>query len=226
MHIANATKSMRSATSGTKPAPLNALRTTSRRYSKKGLNMLSKKDQLKSKPKKPRARKCLSCRQWFKPKEQGVTTCSEECAILYGRSNFTKQVKREKAKAKKEHYENDKSKLTKQAQFQFNKYIRLRDKHLPCISCGNTTRQMHAGHFMPVGSNGHIRFDEANCHKQCSICNNHKSGNLTEYEPNLVLKIGQKEVDRLKVKFTRSYTVQELKDIIELYKSKIRELDE
>jgi len=42
------------------------------------------------------------------------------------------------------------------------------------------------------------------------------------YEPNLVLKIGQDEVDRLKIKFTRSYDVDELKEIIDTYKSKIK----
>ena len=188
---------------------------------------MTKKEQLKSPPKKPKVRKCLNCREYFQPKEQGVTTCSVDCAILYGKSNFTKQAKRKKAQAKKDHYENDKATLMKKAQFQFNKYIRLRDRNEPCISCGHTgNRQRHAGHFMPVGSNGHTRFDEANCHSQCSICNNHKSGNLSEYEPNLVRKIGQKEVDRLKVKFTRSYTIDELKEIIEKYKSKIKGLDE
>jgi hypothetical protein len=79
---------------------------------------------------------------------------------------------------------------------------------------------------MPVGSNGHIRFDESNCHSQCSICNNHKSGNLAEYEPNLIKKVGQDEVNRLKEKFTKSWTVDELKGIIETYKSKLRDLDE
>ena len=189
---------------------------------------MTKDEQLsRGKPKKPRSRKCLSCREWFTPKEQGVTTCSEACAILYGKSNFTKQKVREKRKAKQDLNKSDRPKLTKDAQFYFNKYIRLRDKNQPCISCGHIgNRQIHAGHFMPVGSNAHIRFDEANCHAQCSICNNHKSGNLAEYEPNLVLKIGQEEVDRLKQKFTKHYSIDELKQIIETYKQKIKDLDE
>jgi hypothetical protein len=146
---------------------------------------------------------------------------------MYGKTNLTKQKQKEQRKAKKEHNSNDKSKLIKTAQYHFNKYIRARDKHLACISCGHTgNRQRHAGHFMPVGSNGHIRFDESNCHSQCSICNNHKSGNLAEYEPNLIKKVGQDEVNRLKEKFTKSWTVDELKGIIETYKSKLRDLDE
>jgi len=187
---------------------------------------MTKEEQLsKGKPKTPRTRKCLTCRKWFKPLEQGTITCSPDCAIMYGKTNLTKQRKKEQRKAKLDFNKNDKSKLLKDAQFHFNKYIRKRDQGQTCISCGhNGNRQRHAGHFMPVGSNGHIRFDENNCHSQCSICNNHKSGNLSEYEPNLIKKIGQGEVDRLKQKFTRTYSVEELKEIISTYKLKYKGL--
>ena len=179
----------------------------------------------RGKPKKPRARKCLTCRKWFSPLEKGITTCSTDCAVMYGKTNLTKQKSKEQRKAKQDFNKNDKSRLMKDAQFWFNKYIRKRDQKEPCISCGHIgNRQRHAGHFMPVGSNGHIRFDEDNCHSQCSICNNHKSGNLSEYEPNLVLKIGQDGVDRLKRKFTRTYTVEELQEIISTYKLKYKEI--
>jgi hypothetical protein len=40
-------------------------------------------------------------------------------------------------------------------------------------------------------------FDEDNCHKQCSACNNHLSGNLTAYRPALIAKIGQARFDAL-----------------------------
>ncbi len=181
--------------------------------------MLTKDEQLKTN--KLRKRKCKTCRETFRPEREGEVVCSTDCAIPFARE----LVQKEKRKAKKQFRAEDKSVLMKLAQQVFNKYIRLRDKDMPCISCGHTgNRQRHAGHFMPVGSNGHIRFDESNCHSQCSICNNHKSGNLAEYEPNLVLKIGQDEVNRLKHKFTRAYDVEELKDIIETYKQKVKEL--
>lgn len=186
---------------------------------------MTKEEQLsRGKSKTPRSRKCLTCREYFKPKEKGITTCSPECAILYAKSNFTKQVVKEKRKAKRKHYENDKSELLKKAQFQFNKYIRLRDAALGCISCGNTTRQMHAGHFKTVGGNGNLRFNEDNCNKQCSICNNYLSGNIGEYEKKLRLKIGDERVDALDIKEPKSWSVEELKQIIDKYKDKIKEL--
>ncbi len=172
-------------------------------------------------------RKCKAsgCEEMFAPRNMQHQTHHYLCAISYQRELTEKRKAKEKRKAVKEFKQNDKSHLMKVAQQVFNKYIRLRDKDLPCISCGHDgNRQFHAGHFMPVGSNGHIRFDEANCNKQCSICNNHKSGNLSEYEPKLVQKIGQNEVDRLKVKFTRSYDVKELKGIIDTYKQKVKEI--
>lgn len=166
---------------------------------------------------------CKVCKETFTPERQFQGTCTFACAIEHGRIKAKDNVKKDKRKAVKAFKQSDKSHLMKIAQQTFNKYIRLRDKNEPCISCGHTgSRQRHAGHFMPVGSNGHIRFDEANCHSQCSICNNHKSGNLSEYEPNLVFKIGQNEVWRLKQKYTRSYTVEELKEIIDTYKQKIK----
>lgn len=207
-------------------AVLTARLVYSKRLRRKGKPMLSKEDQLKKPPKKPRARKCLSCREYFKPKEQGITTCSTECAILHSKSNFTKQKVREKRKAKKELHDNDRSALTKKAQGVFNKYIRLRDKAEPCISCGHTgRRQRHAGHFRPVGRNHQLRFNEDNCHSQCSICNNHLSGNLVPYREALITKIGEDKVIALEEdNETKSYSVQELREIIETYNQKIKEM--
>lgn len=73
-----------------------------------------------------------------------------------------------------------------------------RDRDLPCISCGrHHDGQYHAGHFRTTGASPELRFDEDNCHKQCSACNNHLSGNLTAYRPALIAKIGQSRFDAL-----------------------------
>jgi len=86
----------------------------------------------------------------------------------------------------------------KQAQQAFNEFIRYRDRHLPCISCGRHHEgQYHAGHFRTTGANPELRFDEDNVHKQCSPCNNHLSGNLIAYRPALISKIGQARFDVL-----------------------------
>jgi hypothetical protein len=71
----------------------------------------------------------------------------------------------------------------KQAQHAFNEFIRYRDRDFPCISCGrHHDGQYHAGHFRTTGASPELRFDEDNCHKQCSACNNH----LPETSPHTV----------------------------------------
>lgn len=108
----------------------------------------------------------------------------------------------------------------------FNEFIRLRDVDLPCISCGRYHQgQWHAGHYRSVGACPELRFDENNVHKQCSVCNNHKSGNAIEYRINLVRKIGESEVERLEQKHPPlKLTVDEIKELIKVYKSKVKEL--
>ncbi len=189
---------------------------------------MTKSEQLSKTPKRPSARKCLTCRQWFNPLEQGITTCSTDCAIMHGRTNVTKQNAKAQRIARKEFKDNDKPHLIKVAQQVFNKYIRLRDESLPCISClyEGTSRQWHAGHLKSVGGNGNLRFNEDNVNKQCSICNNHKSGNVGEYEKNLILKIGKDRVYALDTKVPKSYDVKELQNIIETYKLKIKALND
>lgn len=119
-------------------------------------------------------------------------------------------------------------KLLAEAQAAFNWYIRERDHALPCISCGRPNdgrHQRHAGHYKPVGSNPSLRFDEANCHAQCSVCNNHLSGNLVPYRAELIRRLGQPEVDRLEGPQTpQKPTVDELEAIKRTYNAKARAL--
>lgn len=82
-----------------------------------------------------------------------------------------------------------------------NKIARIRDKDDGCISCDlgpNWQGQWHGSHFRSVGAASAVRLNLLNIHKACSPCNHHKSGNIAEYEPRLVKKIGQDRVDWLK----------------------------
>ena len=79
-----------------------------------------------------------------------------------------------------------------------NKYVRLRDKGKPCISCdwpddGSNVR--HASHFRSVGACSSLRFNTWNIHGGCAQCNKIKSGNISEYRPRLIEKIGINRVD-------------------------------
>ena len=109
----------------------------------------------------------------------------------------------------------------------FNKYIRLRDQHLPCISCGRFHNgQWHAGHFLSRGSNPELRFNEDNCHRQCAPCNNHLSGNQQKYREALVIRIGEERVASLEGPHEPlNLDIQQIKELREHYLGKIREIE-
>lgn len=86
--------------------------------------------------------------------------------------------------------------LKKKAQTVFNKWIRERDKDLPCISC-QKGRVENAGHYLSQGHYSVFRFDERNTNGQCVRCNKWLSGNLIHYRTHLIEKIGEEEVLKL-----------------------------
>jgi uncharacterized protein involved in tolerance to divalent cations len=111
----------------------------------------------------------------------------------------------------------------------FNKFIRLRDAQLPCVSCDAPpgTYKLTAGHFYPAGSYKNIRFDEDNVHGQCWFnCNKNRHGNLLEYRPRLIKRIGSDNFEQLerRAKETRHYSIPELIELKVIYKEKIKNL--
>ena len=114
----------------------------------------------------------------------------------------------------------------KEAQQQFNRFIRFRDHAEPCISCQRHHEgQYHAGHFRTVGANPELRFHEHNCHKQCAPCNNHLSGNISNYRPALMLKIGEEELIHLEgPQHAKRYAIKDYERIKIKYKVKADEL--
>ncbi|HGN0214580.1 TPA: recombination protein NinG [Proteus mirabilis] len=163
---------------------------------------------------KLRRRRCKICREWFIPKQSFQNWCSPEHGFELSEQRRNKDREKALAKLKKENQKKEReakdklkarklavkplSYFTKQAQTAFNAFIRERDKDEPCISCGRFHEgQYHAGHYRTTGANPELRFDEDNCHKQCAPCNNHLSGNIENYTPRLIDKIGQERFDRL-----------------------------
>ena len=165
--------------------------------------------------KKPR-RKCANqnCREWFHPARERQVVCCYECATAVAKAQTAKNRAEALRAEKKRQREEEKALRAQQAkrrqavkplnyfirhaQQAFNVFIRFRDRHLPCVNCGrHHDGQYHAGHFRTTGANPELRFNEDNCHKQCSVCNNHLSGNLTAYRPRLIAKIGQARFDAL-----------------------------
>ena len=63
-----------------------------------------------------------------------------------------------------------------------------------------------------------------NVHKQCSVCNNHLSGNIGEYTPRLIEKIGQEKFDRLlRHKYeTKSFDIEWIKRAIKICRKAVK----
>lgn len=115
----------------------------------------------------------------------------------------------------------------------FSLYIRLRDskpfgyKAFRCISCGKIKPFHYAdcGHYY---SRTHMatRFDEDNCHAECSYCNRFKADHLIGYQANLIKKIGKENFDLLTLKAHSSYrwSLYEIEERIKFYKAQIAEM--
>ena len=174
-------------------------------------------------------RKCKAdgCEEMFIPRNMQHQTHHYLCAMSYAKELKEKRMAKDKRKAIKEFKHNDKSELKASAQKIFNKYIRLRDKDLPCISCNHTgSRQRHASHYRPVGRNSKHRFSEINVHSACSICNAHLSGNLVPYREAIIKMYGIEKVEELESDNEPcKYSIDELKNIIEKYRYKIKEIE-
>lgn len=185
-----------------------------------------------TKNKPPKQHKCKVCGDYYVKFQSTQQVCSVQCAMVMGKRK-SEEARKKQAKAdrllqrQKLQALKSRSDWLKDLQKVFNQFIRLRDKDLPCISCGRYHQgQWHAGHYRSRGAYPELRFDEQNVHKQCSVCNNHKSGNTTEYRINLVRKIGEKEVERLEMANhpPLKLTVDEIKALIKVYKAKVKGL--
>lgn len=169
--------------------------------------------------------RCKICKDKFEARYFLQKTCVNP-ACLAEWAKLDREVKSDKAhnKKKKELKDNDRSFRAKEAQKAFNAYIRSRDIKDPCISCQRHHKgQYHAGHYRSVGACPELRFEELNNNKQCAPCNNHLSGNITEYRINLIKKIGLDKVEWIEGKHEpKKYTCAQLKEIELKYKSLLK----
>jgi hypothetical protein len=148
---------------------------------------------------------------------------NEECVRVWVETEKEKQWKAKKTRLKKELMSlQDWLKL---AQMTFNKYIRHRDKGLNCISCDKTPKKANAGHYFSQGGHSNVRFHEDNVHLQCEHCNSFLSGNLLNYQIGIEKRIGGERLITLheQAHTTKKWTIQELNEIIETYKRKLKE---
>ena len=184
--------------------------------------------------------KCKGCPERFERdsmiKVQLNWYHSFECASAHGLAKARKKanadtVKRAKAvraaqKAAKEKVK-PKSKWLSELQSEFNRYVRLVAVNDGCISCDKPASwdgQWHCSHYYSRGHSPALRFHLWNCHKSCSVCNSHLSGNIGEYTPRLIEKIGADRYDWLvehKSDAAR-YDIDYIKRAIKIARKKIK----
>ncbi len=173
--------------------------------------------------------KCKTCKEVFEPKYFNQKYCMDKNACIKSFNDFVKEKQRKawnkEKKTRKEALKTN-SDYVKELQVVFNKFIRLRDKGLNCISCGKPAKKENAGHYRSRGGNPELAIEELNCHLQCEYCNTFLHGNLIDYRINLITKIGLEKVEWLEGKHEpKKHTIDELKGLKELYKLKIKQLE-
>jgi hypothetical protein len=172
-----------------------------------------------------KTRKCKYCKAQFQPYTTLQKNCFEpDCVTAWVQETKEKNWKRKKAKLKLDLMTiQDYIKIAQQV---FNKWINLRDKGLPCISCDKPINgRVNASHYFNANNHWNVRFNEFNVHSSCITCNQYLSGNLIEYRSRLINKIGIEQLTLLELEAnkTRKFTIEELKQIINTYKLKIKQ---
>ena len=183
-----------------------------------------------------RPRKCAvrACRAPFVPTQSFQSWCSPECGVQIARDKQQKErtalakIERKAIREAKERIK-PRAAYMKEAQMVINRYVRLRDAHLGCVSCERPATwqgQWHASHFRSRGAAPHLRFNLHNIHKACSICNNHLSGNIMGYRPELVRRIGEERVAMLEASQERAgFTIDYLKRLKRVFAKKCRQIE-
>ena len=167
---------------------------------------------------------CLNCfKVWLFNTPEGKEVLESTKIRAKQRAKSDIEIARKKeAKAKKESIRK-KSWYEGKLQDEVNAIVRLIDTEKGCISCdhgwnGKVTRQFHAGHRKSVGGHPSIRYHFSNIFKQCSICNNWKSGNERAFDSGIKRIYGAKNlqiVQSLESKYPSIHlSITELKEKI------------
>jgi len=173
------------------------------------------------------------CKKKFEPKGDNQIVCSVDCTIEY---IVQLREKKEKENHLKIYRKNKKikdslktlSQHKKELQILVNKFVQIRDRGKNCISCNRPDegKKRDAGHFWSQGGNPSVRFDLDNIHVQCVRCNRDLHGNLLDYRPGLIKKIGRVRFEMLAHYRTQTikFTIPEIILLKEEYKEKLRKL--
>ncbi len=191
---------------------------------------LQRKTPLRAKPSdgkpSPKPVKCKApgCENRFVRRSMTHKACGPECAAVLARLVNEKAAARaalddrKKTRAQLEALKTI-PQLKKEAQREFNRYIRERDRTAGyrCICCDKPLDwasgrggAVDAGHYRSTGSADHLRYNEDNCHAQLVSCNRYGAGRAVDYRIGLIRRIGLGRVEALEsandsVKWTRDH---------------------
>ena len=171
---------------------------------------------------------CTVCSREFVRRNTMHRVCSPRCAIKTVKR--AKSIERAEFKRRKEAAKST-SQWRKEAQAAFNAYIRKRDEDKPCICCGRWSESesrggtWDCGHYRSTGSAPHLRFTEANAHRQLKQCNRYGAGRAVDYRIGLIARIGLPAVEALEADQTpRKYTASDLRAIRDEYRARLKAL--
>lgn len=171
------------------------------------------------------------CSVRFESRRPFEVWCSPEHGALIARQRVEKARAKAALKERREHKVKldavkPKQHWLKKAEEAVNRYVRLRDAHLGCCSCdlpASWDGQWHASHFRSVAAASAVRYNLWNIHKGCSVCNNHRSGNIIEYRPRLIARIGAGKVEWLMAQNQLAdYSVEYLRRLQRVFNKKSR----
>lgn len=176
-------------------------------------------------------RKCKNCKKEFQKLRPLQTDCSYTCAAARSKFKINKEFA-QRCRDEKKAFNIQNKKIDvfeKEAKDQFQLWIRMRDKDLPCISCGTDYSEIwDGGHYLKAELYSGLIFNEKNCNKQCRKCNYFMNGNELMYRDGLIQRFGEdhlKELESIKNGLRQyKYTKDELIKIKQHYKLKIKQL--
>jgi len=145
--------------------------------------------------------KCKICRNRFTPIRSSLEqVCQDDnCRTQWAMSVIEKR-KEKQIKEKKQSWNKEKLELKEKLkslsdwkndlQKEINAIIREIDKGHGCIATGSYQGQMHAGHYISVGSNSTLRFHLENIWLQSMHSNSWKGGDTLRYQEGIISLYG------------------------------------
>lgn len=180
-------------------------------------------------------RRCKMCRKTIK--SGGIVTpklrfCSWDCLNEYrttpAAAQMAKKMERIELTDRKERLKSIETHI-RDAQREFNSYIRARDKNRNCISCDRDlsdtrdTKGFDCGHYISRSLTGKgsskWRFHPRGCAGQCKRCNRWASGNFVQMRKGLVERFGIDQIERMENdNVERKFTLSELERIKKVFR--------